>query len=150
MADLSKLILITSSNTFKAENTPQTGSFVFGGSAPELGSSGAYVRSWNVNLSVAADYYDIMFNGPTITSYSYPNWTIKNDRWSAPAVAGYLTHVSNAQVNNNHAAFNVYTSISGNTLKITASLHLQYSAPNASLSHVTMNYRITPYSATTS
>lgn len=147
--DLSKLILLTSVNTFKAENQIITGSFVVGGSAPEMNSSGQILRTFTVNLPVAADYYDILFNGPIIDDYiAYPPTTTTN-RYAPPGQAGYQVLLNATGYTNYPLAFELYASINGNVLTITALSSNQFLASSAVMTNTTFNYRIIPYSATT-
>lgn len=149
MADLSKLILLTSVNTFKAENDVQTGSFVIGGSAPEMASTAYISRSFTVPLSVAADYYDIMINGPVVVDdYSYP-WTVNSAMWVQPGRAMYRVTMNSPSMGNYDLSFEMTTSISGNILTITAASANQFLDPSVTLYNTTFNYRIIPYSATT-
>lgn len=147
--DLSKLILLTSVNTFKAENDVQTGSFVIGGSAPEMNTTGTIVRTFTTTLSVAADYYDIMFNGAIILQYTYPNFVVATDRYALPGRAAYRVVMNATGYSNYELAFEIFTSISGNVLTMTAVSQNQFLAASAVLTNATINYRIIPYSATT-
>lgn len=147
--DLSKLILLTSVNTFKAENAVQTGSFVFGGSMPEMASSGLIVRTFTTTLSVAADYYDILLCGPTILEQTYPTYTITTSRWSPPGRATYRAILNGGGYSDYSIAFEIFTSISGNVLTFTVVSQNQFIGSGIYLDNNTISYRIIPYSATT-
>lgn len=147
--DLSKLILLTSVNTFKAENDVQTGSFVLGGSAPEMNSSGLIQRSFTTTLAVAADYYDVMFSGPLALDFNYPNWTVDTNRWTSPGRGVYRVFLNASGYTNENIGFEIFTSLNGNVLTMTAVSQNQFLASSAVLTNVTISYRIIPYSATT-
>jgi len=149
MVDLSKLILLTSVNTFKADNDVQTGSFVLGGSAPEMASTGMITRTFTVTLAVTADYYDIMFNGPYTTAFTYPNWAVDTNRWAAPGRGVYRIFLNATGYSNENIGFEIFTSLSGRTLTITAVSQNQFLASSATLTNATISYRIIPYSSTT-
>jgi len=149
MVDLSKLILLTSVNTFKAENQIITGSFIIGGSAPEMNSSGQIIRNFTVNLPVVSDYYDILFNGPIIDDYiAYP-LTITTNRYAPPGQAGYQVLLNASGYTDYPLAFELYSSINGNVLTITALSSNQFLASGAVMTNTNFSYRIIPYSATT-
>lgn len=147
--DLSKLILLTSVNTFKAENAVQTGSFVIGGSAPEMATSGLIQRTFTTTLAVEADYYDIIFNGPYTTDFVFPSWTVDTARWTSPGRAVYRVLLNAVGYTDQNIGFEIFTSLSGRTLTMTAVSQNQFLASSATLTDITINYRIIPYSATT-
>lgn len=148
--DLSKLILLTSVNTFKAENDVQTGSFVIGGSAPEMDTTGLVIRTYQVKLATTSDYYDIMFNGPIVIDYVYP-FTLSTTRWAGPGQSTYQVIVSASGYPNYPILFELFTNISGDVLTITAISANQFlsSSGPATMTNITINYRIIPYSSTT-
>lgn len=149
MVDLSKLILLTSVNTFKADNDVQTGSFIIGGSAPEMATGGLIQRTFTVTMTVEADYYDIMFNGPIALNFNSPSWTVDGSRWAAPGRAVYRVLLNASGYVDENIGFEIFTSVSGRTLTITAVSQNQFLATSAVLTNITINYRIIPYSSTT-
>lgn len=149
MLDLSKLILLTTVNTFKAENQIVTGSFVIGGSAPEMNTSGVILRTYTVTLPIVADYYDILFNGQMFDDYTSFPATFSTNKWAPPGQAGYMVLLNATGYTNYQMSFELYASISGNVLTITALSANQFLASSAVLTNTTMNYRIIPYSSTT-
>lgn len=149
MADLSKLILLTTVNTFKAENAVQTGSFVLGGAVPELASSGLIVRTFSTTIAVAADYYDITISGPMMVNQDYPTPSIVTGRYANPGRAMYRAILNSAGYSNYALIFQVFASLSGNVLTFTVVSQNQFVDSGGSIDTNTYYYRIIPYSATT-
>lgn len=134
--DLTKLILDTTFGSFKQNSPIVTGSSTISGSTV----AGVNTRTFTVILARTPDLLDVVFNGPTDLVFSQDprpssGWFKKGSVWVPTNNAG----------GGNPSPWQLYTSVVGSVLTITAVYVQQFTAAET-LTSTTFSYRIIDYS----
>lgn len=132
MIDLSLLILETNYDAFKNDNV-YTGSFTISG----VTAPGTNVQTFNATLNEAPDMVDVVFNGASGGLNPRPA-----DGWFTQ---GSITVPTDNAGGGNPSYWQLYGSISGVTLTITAVYVQQFLTPEA-LTSTDFSYRLVDYS----
>lgn len=146
MADLSKLIFLSSIPSFMAENNVIAGSVTISGTT----SGGFNIREWSIPIGVDADYYDVQFNGRTQGDPIFGGYAIEELRNTGWFRSGYgvTTPSSGGGLGSNYPlTWTITGRIQGRNLIIRAEYGQQFTA-TMSVTPSPVYYRIVPYSST--
>ena len=146
MADLSKLIFLSSIPSFMAENNVISGSVNITGTT----DGGMNIREWTIPIGVDADYYDVQFNGRTGNDPifgAYAREEIRNTGWFRSGYAVTSPSSGGGLGSNYPLPWTVTGRIKGRNLIIRAEYGQQFVA-TMTVSSTPIYYRIVPYSAT--